>query len=146
MNVEEIIDLVFVENGVIKEEKKMVWWLQENLFVVKRDIKPYGRKVVKIRKAQEQSSFGTFENSVNFYHKKRNGQNFQETYVNFLVVNIGLISVMCQDGRRNPHIPFSCSKNPNNLERDDTSSMLTESMTGRIEAFSTYLWMDALNS
>ena len=48
----------------------MVWWLKENLYVVKRDIKPY-REIVKIREVQEQSSFGTSENSVNFY---RNGE------------------------------------------------------------------------
>ena len=51
----------------------MVWWLKENLYVVKRDIKPY-RDIVKIREVQEQSSFGTSENSINFYSKKRNGE------------------------------------------------------------------------
>ena len=47
MSVEEILDLVFEKNGAIKE-KRMVWWLQESLLVVKREIKPHGREMVKI--------------------------------------------------------------------------------------------------
>ena len=72
-------------------------------------------------------------------------KNFQETYVDFLIVNIWLIVVMCQ-GMTNPHVPLSCSKNPSDLEGDDISSLLTKLTTGKIEAFSTYLRMNAANS
>ncbi|XP_075660953.1 protein FAR1-RELATED SEQUENCE 1-like [Castanea sativa] len=48
---------------------------------------------------QEQSSFGTFENSVNFYRMT------------------------------NPHAPLPCSKNPSDLEGDDISSLLTKFTT-----------------
>ncbi|GMY34238.1 protein FAR1-RELATED SEQUENCE 9-like [Fagus crenata] len=59
---------------------------------------------------QEQSSFGTCEDSVN----------------------------CC--GRRNLHISFPCSsKNLSDLELDDFSSLLIESTNGRIEAFAKYL-------
>ncbi|GMY38627.1 protein FAR1-RELATED SEQUENCE 5-like [Fagus crenata] len=59
---------------------------------------------------QEQSSFGTCEDSVNY----------------------------C--GRRNLHISFPCSsKNLSDLELDDFSSLLTESTNGGIEAFAKYL-------
>ncbi|XP_050241042.1 protein FAR1-RELATED SEQUENCE 5-like [Quercus robur] len=70
-----------------------------------------------IRNDQEQSSFGTFENSVNFYARMTN-----------------------------PHVPLPCSKNPSDLEGDDISSLLTKFTTAEIEAFSTYLQMDATNS
>ena len=73
-------------------------------------------------------------------------ENFQATYVDFLIVNIWLIVVMCQVGMTNPHIPFPCSKNPSDLEGDDISSLLTKFTTGEIEAFLTYLQMDAANS
>ena len=72
--------------------------------------------------------------------------NFQETYVDFLIVNIWLIVVMCQARMTNPHIPLPYFKNPSDLEGDDISSLLTKSTTGRIEAFSTYLLMDVANS
>ena len=39
MNMEVILDLVFLKNGAIKVIK-MVWWLQENLLVVKKDLEP----------------------------------------------------------------------------------------------------------
>ena len=39
MNMEVILDLVFIKNGAIKVIK-MVWWLQENLLVVKKDLEP----------------------------------------------------------------------------------------------------------
>ena len=64
-------------------------------------------------------------------------KNFQETYVDFLIVNIWLIVVMCQAGMTNPHVPLPCSKNPSDLEGD--SSLLTKFTTSEIEAFSTYL-------
>ena len=32
---------IFIKDGAIKE-KKMAWWLQESLLVVKREIKPHG--------------------------------------------------------------------------------------------------------
>ena len=73
-------------------------------------------------------------------------KNFQETYVDFLIDNIWLIVVMCQAGMTNPHVPLPCSKNPSDLEGDDISSLLTKFTTGEIEAFSTYLRMDAANS
>ena len=47
MNMEVILDLVFLKNGAIKVIK-MVWWLQENLLVVKKDLEPperWGEKV-----------------------------------------------------------------------------------------------------
>ena len=72
-------------------------------------------------------------------------KNFQETYVDFLIDNIWLIVVMCQ-GMTNPHVPLSCPKNPSDLEGDDISSLLTKLTTGKIEAFSTYLRMNAANS
>ena len=72
-------------------------------------------------------------------------KNFQETYVDFLIDNIWLIVVMCQ-GMTNPHVPLTCSKNPSDLEGDDISSLLTKLTTGKIEAFSTYLRMNAANS
>ena len=46
-------------------------------------------------------------------------KNFQETYVDFLIVNNWLIVVMCQAEMTNPHIPLPCSKNPSDLEGDD---------------------------
>ncbi|XP_075640620.1 protein FAR1-RELATED SEQUENCE 5-like [Castanea sativa] len=61
----------------------------------------------RIRNDQEQNSFGTFENSVNF----------------------------C--GMTNPHVPLPCSKNPSDLEGDDINSLLTKFTTGKIEAFLT---------
>ncbi|KAF3946630.1 hypothetical protein CMV_027126 [Castanea mollissima] len=67
----------------------------------------------RIRNDQEQSSFGTFENSVNFY------------------------VAMCQARMTNPHVPLPCYKNPSDLEGDDISSLLTKFTTGKIEAFST---------
>ena len=73
-------------------------------------------------------------------------KNFQETYVDFLIDNIWLIVVLCQVGMTNPHVPLSCSKNPSDLEGDDSSSLLTKLTTGKIEAFSTYLRMNAVNS
>ena len=73
-------------------------------------------------------------------------KNFQETYVDFLIVNIWLIVVMCQAGMTNPLVPLPCSKNPSDLEGDDISSLLTKFTTGEIEAFLTYLRMDAANS
>ena len=73
-------------------------------------------------------------------------KNFQETYVDFLIVNIWLIVVMCQARMTNPHIPLPYFKNPSDLEGDDISSLLTKSTTGRIKAFSTYLLMDVANS
>ena len=66
-------------------------------------------------------------------------KNFQETYVDFLIVNIWLLVVMCQAGMTNPHIPLPCCKNPSDLEGDDISSLLTKFKIGKIKAFSTYL-------
>ena len=44
--------------------------------------------------------------------------------MDFLIVNIWLLVVMCQAGMTNPHIPLSCCKNPSDLEGDDISSLL----------------------
>jgi len=66
--------------------------------------------------------------------------------VDFLIANIWLIVVMYQGGMTNLHIPLPCSKNPSDLEGDDISSLLTKLTTGKIEAFSTYLRMNAANS
>ena len=66
--------------------------------------------------------------------------------MDFLIVNIWLIVAMCQARMTNPPVPLPCAKNPSDLEGDDISSLLTKFTTSKIEAFSTYLRMDAANS